>query len=295
MFEKIKTHTDQGNLGEAKALYELTKLGFLISKPLIINIKYDLVADDGEKLYRVSVKTTTQEKGAGKYKVNLATSGGTKKRGTKYLFEKSKCDFLFVCASNGGCWLIPSEKINTASSLTVGCNLYKDYYVSGPGLILDERNVDLDPIVIERRSRRRVYKRALSLKKSQELAKPCVKLIEQMEISNLTELKLSIKKIVNCAYPLKWARKHLPELYEKFKGEKIILKIPCNHRTHQFTKEELLDLLWKIPTTQIGLKFGITDKAIEKWVKRWGLSKPPRGYWAKQYAKENNGNHLLES
>ena len=39
--------------------------------------------------------------------------------------------------------------------------------------------------------------------------------------------------------------------------------------------------LWKIPTTQIAKDLGVSDKAVEKYIKKLGLSKPPRGYWSK--------------
>lgn len=48
------------------------------------------------------------------------------------------------------------------------------------------------------------------------------------------------------------------------------------------TKEELVDLIWKIPTTQLMSRFGVSDTAISKWCKSYGISKPPRGYWAKR-------------
>lgn len=41
-------------------------------------------------------------------------------------------------------------------------------------------------------------------------------------------------------------------------------------------------LLWEIPTTQIAKKYGVSDKAIGKWAKSYGIDKPPRGYWMKQ-------------
>ena len=47
------------------------------------------------------------------------------------------------------------------------------------------------------------------------------------------------------------------------------------------TKEELEKLLWEKPTSQLAEEFGVSDKAIEKWAKSYGLSKPPRGYWSK--------------
>ncbi len=44
-------------------------------------------------------------------------------------------------------------------------------------------------------------------------------------------------------------------------------------------KEELQKMLWETPTSQIARRYGVSDKAIEKWVKKYGLSKPPRGHW----------------
>jgi hypothetical protein len=47
------------------------------------------------------------------------------------------------------------------------------------------------------------------------------------------------------------------------------------------SKEELQKLLWEKPTLQLAKQFGVSDKAVEKWSKLYGLTKPPRGYWAK--------------
>jgi len=48
--------------------------------------------------------------------------------------------------------------------------------------------------------------------------------------------------------------------------------------------EELKVLLWKMPTVRIAERYGVSDKAVEKWAKKFGLSKPGRGYWAKKEA-----------
>lgn len=34
-------------------------------------------------------------------------------------------------------------------------------------------------------------------------------------------------------------------------------------------------------------EFGVSDQAISKWCKCYGISKPPRGYWAKLNSKKN--------
>lgn len=47
------------------------------------------------------------------------------------------------------------------------------------------------------------------------------------------------------------------------------------------SREELQKILWVYPTTKIAEKFGVSDKAIEKWAKEYELTKHPRGYWTK--------------
>jgi hypothetical protein len=41
-------------------------------------------------------------------------------------------------------------------------------------------------------------------------------------------------------------------------------------------------LLWDKPTSTIAKELGVSDKAVEKFCKKYGLQKPPRGYWTKQ-------------
>ncbi|MDQ2686923.1 MAG: group I intron-associated PD-(D/E)XK endonuclease [Armatimonadota bacterium] len=51
------------------------------------------------------------------------------------------------------------------------------------------------------------------------------------------------------------------------------------------TAEELQEMLWQHPTTHIAQRYGVTDNAVAKWAKAYGVSKPPRGYWNKQQAQ----------
>lgn len=56
----------------------------------------------------------------------------------------------------------------------------------------------------------------------------------------------------------------------------------ASRRAIRPSKEELKKIIWTKPTTQVAKDFGVSDKAIEKWCKAYGIQKPPRGYWAKQ-------------
>lgn len=47
-------------------------------------------------------------------------------------------------------------------------------------------------------------------------------------------------------------------------------------------KEVLENLIFQFPTTHIAERYGVSDKAVEKWCKSYGIQKPPRGYWSKK-------------
>lgn len=47
------------------------------------------------------------------------------------------------------------------------------------------------------------------------------------------------------------------------------------------SKEELLELLWSQSTSSLARFYGVSDNAIRKWAKIYGIPCPPLGYWAK--------------
>ena len=46
------------------------------------------------------------------------------------------------------------------------------------------------------------------------------------------------------------------------------------------TRAKLKKLVWRHPTSVLAKRFGVSDKAVAKWCKSYGIDKPPRGYWA---------------
>lgn len=56
--------------------------------------------------------------------------------------------------------------------------------------------------------------------------------------------------------------------------------------SHRFdvSIEEMTQMVWEMPATQIAETYGVSSNAIGKFCKRHGIQKPGRGYWAKQYA-----------
>lgn len=52
-------------------------------------------------------------------------------------------------------------------------------------------------------------------------------------------------------------------------------------RRFEVTQEDLEKLVWEMPTTEGAALLGVSDKAVEKRCKKYGIQKPPSGYWAK--------------
>lgn len=75
--------------------------------------------------------------------------------------------------------------------------------------------------------------------------------------------------------------------YKEFGVDLTTRKVNPDSRIHtrkveRPSKEELGKLVWEKATAQIGRDFGVSDKAVEKWCKAYGVEKPPRGYWVKK-------------
>ena len=126
MFDHLKTYTDQGNLGEARAIYEFSRLGFTVLKPLTNNNKYDLVVEKNNILSKVSVKTTKCKQRNG-YVVNLATKGGNTKTNTIKTRDENDFQFLFVLTETNECYMIPSSGLGDAKHSIVVGNKYSQY------------------------------------------------------------------------------------------------------------------------------------------------------------------------
>lgn len=55
------------------------------------------------------------------------------------------------------------------------------------------------------------------------------------------------------------------------------------HRCKHPTKEELSALVWELPFTKIGKRYGVSDNAVRKWCKSYGITHlPPRGYFLRK-------------
>src|SRR5215212_9445228 len=123
----------QGDFGELSAAMWLTAQGARVSKPIGHCPDYDLVADFGDRICRVEVKTCTRRHRT-RWTVQLCTYGGNQSwSGTVKLFDRARCDFVFVHVGDGRRWFIPTGALEAGRVVTLAGPKYAHYEVeSGP-------------------------------------------------------------------------------------------------------------------------------------------------------------------
>jgi hypothetical protein len=93
-----------------------------------------LIADLGEGLLRVQVKTSTQvhvtPSGYSRCPVMLATNGGNQSwsKITKR-FDPSRFDYLFAVTGDGRRWFVPSHAIESSNVITLGGPKYSEFEI----------------------------------------------------------------------------------------------------------------------------------------------------------------------
>ena len=94
--------------------------GAKVDLPLGHSPDVDLVADFGDRLARVQVKTSTVLRHR-RYELTLATRGGNQSwNGITKLFEPSRCDYLFAHVGDGRRWFIPASVVGGGSGILLG-------------------------------------------------------------------------------------------------------------------------------------------------------------------------------
>jgi hypothetical protein len=116
----------QGEIGLVTAIQWFEANGYLVSIPLADNQPYDLVVDDGERLLKVQVKTTTQRSPYGNFSVQLFTGGGNQSFHTRKVFDNTASDLLFVLTDDYEIYVIPSKEVIPRYSLSL-CAKYEQY------------------------------------------------------------------------------------------------------------------------------------------------------------------------
>jgi PD-(D/E)XK endonuclease len=127
--EEMLTPREQGDMGERAALHWLMGQGAHVSIPFGHSPHYDLVADFGDELLRVQVKTS-----ACRYKqrwaVTVCTRGANQSwQGLVKRLDPSRFDHLFVLVADGRQWFIPASRIEGATAIHLGGPKYSEFEV----------------------------------------------------------------------------------------------------------------------------------------------------------------------
>lgn len=105
----------------------LTSAGAAVFVPLFHSPDCDLIADYGDRLVRVQVKTVTYVRNR-RFCVQLSTRGGNQSwSGLVKRFGVDRCDFLFVLATGGRRWFIPSSVVHGETRIALGGPKYAPF------------------------------------------------------------------------------------------------------------------------------------------------------------------------
>jgi hypothetical protein len=101
----------KGDISELRVALALVKTGYAVSKPLGENQRYDLIADDGECLHRVQVKTGRVRGGVMMF--NCCSTHGHRRTGDLATRAYTgQIEFLAVyCPENEKVYLIPESDL----------------------------------------------------------------------------------------------------------------------------------------------------------------------------------------
>ena len=110
----------------------LGSLGAAVFMPVFHSPDFDLVADLGDGLERIQVKTSTQYRDR-RWEVTLCTRGGNRSwNGVVKILDPSRYDHLFVLVADGRRWFIPAAAVAGGSHITLGGPKYSEYEIE-PG------------------------------------------------------------------------------------------------------------------------------------------------------------------
>jgi hypothetical protein len=129
----------------------LVRAGAVLLKPIFEHPDYDLVADFGDRLVRVQVKTSTCWRND-RWDVMLATRGGNQSwSGLVKHFDCSRCDAPFAHVGNGRRWYIPASEVGGGTHIVLGGPKYSGFEIE-PGTRLPTRVARVaEPLPLTRR------------------------------------------------------------------------------------------------------------------------------------------------
>jgi hypothetical protein len=104
---------DVGDRSTLAVMLALRRAGYLIAVPFGENTRYDLVADDGVRLYRVQCKTGRLRDGAVRFVTASSYAHHSSPRQTRRTYEGEIDYFAVFCPETGSVYLVPISHVKT--------------------------------------------------------------------------------------------------------------------------------------------------------------------------------------
>lgn len=240
---------EKGDLATIKAMSDLTSKGYVILSPVVSeHLPFDFIAYKDNKSYRI------QSKYSGNGFIRNKTSWNDKRGNHKKPYGANDFDYYAIYLPQIDKLIYPSIKFGGTTISDRMRNSSTEFYWW-------EDFMEFTDIATKRSYREFGYKLI-------NIGQENIFLHNKKRADNIDGYKDSCvekEKII----------------YSSAGGWNRGLEFLDMRKVKRPSREELGKLLWDKPTVQLAKEFGVTDKAIEKWAKSYGLSKPPRGYWAK--------------
>lgn len=99
----------KGQLTEQKCFVKCLEAGYLISKPLFDNARYDFILDTGKKLLRIQVKTSVWNEDHSAFTFNGYSQHSTGNGNKRMKYTTKEIDY-FMTEKDGTFYLYPAEE-----------------------------------------------------------------------------------------------------------------------------------------------------------------------------------------
>lgn len=118
MIQRHAPHV-RGEIAEMQAALFFMEQGLLVSKPVGGCAPYDLVIDDGTRLYRVEVKRATMERRGQCYQACVSKTVSVDGRPRSAVRTETLADLLFIIDADGRMYVFPGATILGRHMVTV--------------------------------------------------------------------------------------------------------------------------------------------------------------------------------
>jgi PD-(D/E)XK endonuclease len=258
----VDNSTWLGSLGESKVASELSRHRFHVFTQTTGKAPFDLVAYKDGYLYRVNVKATQRLGKWGSWEVHLKSIRPNRTKNRIIPFDPQSCDVLAVYI----------EPLDTVCFLRVSEVFGKNFIALREQAVHQSKIPSIseltNPERISNSVNQGIAEKSIGVNKLTE---------ESKKFSNLTEETL----------PKELSKKRRNDTgtgVTLLNKDRLCLK---SRKVDRPSKEELKKMIWETSVLEVSHKYGVSDVAVAKWCKKYGIPRPPRGYWAKKNQAKN--------